>query len=138
MIIDERQVKIDSEDRVRLLKYTWFIWSGYAYTQTKIHKRWKLISMHRLLMAAPDEKIVDHINRNKLDNRKKNLRFCSLSENCRNVGKKIYNTSGLQHIAKYGESWKVFIRTGPTTRYQKYFNTKKEAVAARAATLMTL
>lgn len=41
--------------------------------------------MHRLIMGTPPEGMqVDHINGNKLDNRRENLRFVSASENCVN------------------------------------------------------
>lgn len=41
--------------------------------------------MHRLIMNAQRDERVDRINGNRLDNRKENLRFCSTSENNRNV-----------------------------------------------------
>lgn len=47
--------------------------------------------MHRLIMNAEENKVIDHINRNKLDNRKENLRICQQSDNCKNkIAKKGY------------------------------------------------
>lgn len=43
-------------------------------------KRWVLL--HRFIISAQEEKLVDHINRNTLDNRKENLRLCTSFENC--------------------------------------------------------
>ena len=41
--------------------------------------------MHReILGKIPEGYVVDHINRNGLDNRKKNLRICTVSENLLN------------------------------------------------------
>lgn len=54
------------------------------------------VTLHRVLM--PGAVCVDHINRDKLDNRRQNLRACSLSENSRNSGISINNTSGFKGV----------------------------------------
>lgn len=53
--------------------------------------------MHRFLMNAPKGQIMDHINRNGLDNRRENLRFCTYREN--NVNKSTRNNvSGFRGV----------------------------------------
>ena len=52
---------------------------GYAYGRNKKLK--KMQYMHRAIMNAPVGVEVDHINHDKLDNRKCNLRLCTSSQN---------------------------------------------------------
>ena len=69
----------------------------------RLHKRGYVFSgkhklLHRILMNAPDDKQVDHINGDKLDNRKCNLRICTHQENNMNVGKRKDNSSGFKGV----------------------------------------
>lgn len=56
--------------------------SGELRARTK----WTTLSLHRLLMGQPpaNNMMVDHINRNTLDNRRENLRWATAVENARN------------------------------------------------------
>src|SRR5271167_2965505 len=53
-----------------------------GYAQVWWNKR--ILAIHRLVMDAREGQEVDHINRDKLDNRRENLRFCTHSENMQN------------------------------------------------------
>jgi HNH endonuclease len=54
----------------------------YTCQTTRTSKR-----LHRLIMNTPKGLVVDHINHNGLDNRKENLRNCTLAENNQNKRK---------------------------------------------------
>ena len=63
--------------------------------------------MHREVIKAPDNLLVDHINRNKLDNRKANLRLATTAQNTRNQAKRQARNLG----SKYkGVAWKRDIK----------------------------
>ena len=71
--------------------------SKTVYVATSIKN--KHIRLHRLLLDVNDPKIlVDHINGNGLDNRRKNLRICTMRENLCNRGKNLNNTTGYKGV----------------------------------------
>ena len=76
------RVKIDSEDFDEVSKIHWGVeFDGHNWY---VRNRYKNIKLHRLVTKCPDKLIVDHINRDTLDNRKNNLRICTYSDNNRN------------------------------------------------------
>ena len=72
---------------------------------------------------------MDHINRDRSDNRVENLRWVTSSENQQNTGMPNTNKSGHKNICyhKFGDRW-AFKKTinGKLTR--KYFKTLEEAI----------
>lgn len=69
---------IDKEDLNLVSSKTWHSSHGYAVASCDKTR------MHRLIMGLTDTNLcVDHINHNKLDNRKSNLRVCTNAENVR-------------------------------------------------------
>lgn len=77
--------KVSHEDYERLSQYNWYVTQGYVETSAYP----KHYRMHRMVLNAEYESAhIDHINRDKLDNRRSNLRLCSQAENNRNVHQK--------------------------------------------------
>ena len=92
------KVKIDKEDEYLLKKYTWSIQSkGYAMTTLNDEKKSALL-MHRVIINAPKGVYVDHINGDPLDNRRANLRLCTIAQNNGNTPKRKANTLGNKGI----------------------------------------
>lgn len=56
----------------------------YASSEQYQNNVLKRIAMHRFLMGCPDNLVVDHINKNTLDNRLANLRICTKQQNLQN------------------------------------------------------
>jgi len=99
---------VDDEDFEWLNQWKWCINSnGYAVRDKHIsgsgRNRKKIrILMHRFLNNTPDGLVTDHINANRLDNRKSNLRTLTASENIFYSGSRKNNTSGYK-----GVSWSI-------------------------------
>jgi hypothetical protein len=88
---------VDDEDYDDLMKFRWGMTTqGYAFRAVMINHKARRYRMHREVMNAPRFSWscqVDHIDGNKLNNQKSNLRFCTASQNRCNIGKKKgYNT----------------------------------------------
>lgn len=76
---------VDEEDYELVSQYKWHLNSmGYAVWRGKVDGKKKTIRMHRLINNTPDGKYTDHINRNRLDNRRSNLRTVTQKENMQN------------------------------------------------------
>lgn len=79
---------VDAEDFDRLNAFKWTLKKTrshkYAYRQHMLAGKLVQVLLHREVVKCPDGLVVDHINRNGLDNRKENLRVCTQSENIAN------------------------------------------------------
>lgn len=74
--------KIDSEDISKLKKYTWNI-GNIGYFCARINN--KITFLHRYIFNEYNSEVCfDHINQDKFDNRKSNLRKCTKAENNQN------------------------------------------------------
>ena len=125
---------VDDDDFVVLSAYRWtYATRGYAI-RTALpgdNHAWGTSSaiMHRQIVNAPRGMDVDHVNGDRLDNRRANLRICTRSENLRNVGRRPTNTSGLKGAAwdRYTSSWKASIRAFGRHIHLGRFKTAEEA-----------
>ena len=116
---------VDNDDFDRLKDITWCFGPAYAYNPT-------IGVMHRFIMNCPSDMFIDHINHDTLDNRKSNLRICTMSENNRHIRPKNGGTSKYKgvHWCNRINKWisKISIN-GKTICIGRYEN---EIVAAKA------
>jgi hypothetical protein len=93
----------------------------------------KFLSMHRAIMGSPAGLQVDHRNRNRLDNRRANLRIATPSQNQFNKGKTTRKTSscyvGVTFVKSIGR-WKAQIMLDGKTIFLGYFDSEIEAAKA--------
>ena len=91
---------IDESDYEIVSLFTWLVDSnGYVYAKTWLYNKQSHLSLHRLVANAPRGMSVDHINHNKLDNRKSNLRVCTHKQN-------LMNSRSNKGLSEYkGVSW---------------------------------
>ncbi|MBN2128091.1 MAG: HNH endonuclease [Sedimentisphaerales bacterium] len=76
---------VDAADYEWLCRYKWqaLDFGGRIYASRAAPGRGRL-AMHRAIMRPPKGMVVDHINGNGLDNRRCNLRICTVAQNCAN------------------------------------------------------
>ncbi len=93
-----------------LSQWKWTEQGGYAYRRVgnSRNKTIKGIFMHREILKVPKGKFTDHINGNKLDNRVKNLRIVTKSQNGANVAKRKHSLNSYKgiHYLKFGKRQK--------------------------------
>lgn len=117
-------VLIDREDLPLIKRYTWKVTrSGpnHAYAFN-----WKLGYMHRAILGVTNKKVlVDHINHDTLDNRRRNLRGVSKSQNSRNRNPQIIK------YEKRGKLFRVQLRGIERMISVSGIKTRKEAEKIR-------
>lgn len=88
--IKDKLVIFDDEDQELVMQYHWYVnepTPGIFYAVTSGYPGISSLRMHNLVMGFTGGPLeVDHINRNGLDNRRRNLRSCSRQQNNANQG----------------------------------------------------
>lgn len=120
--------EVDDDLFEELSKWKWSTHScGYACRNEK----GKLILLHRQIMHFHANKVVDHINGDKLDNRSENLRVCAMSQNASN-GKSHKDSTSIYKGVSYcaNKRWLSQLYVNGKTVFQKYFSEEIEAAEA--------
>lgn len=125
----------DTEDSDIVGLFKWYKNpAGHIFSPPTRVKGSKCITIHGLIMMRPADCIVDHINGNKLDNRKENLRYCSHSENQKNVKKKVRHgksTSKYKGVSWSNRGyWQVVVRVDGKLKFIGKYTTEQDAALA--------
>lgn len=124
----------DLEDYELIKDYCWcesVSSSGYHMLTATIRGTNKRVRFHHLLNCQK----FDHINRNPLDNRKLNLRPCTVSQNGMNSKTPKNNTSGIIGVTfhKGKNKWRARINIDKQRQELGYFDNKDDAIKCRLA-----
>jgi len=138
--------EIDEEDHELVSQYSWCLDSnGYPFTNVRHYTpkgsrwdgsnwyRYMTIRLHEFLLGkAPEGFDYDHIDRNKSNNRRKNIELVTSEVNGRNKFISIRNKSGYPGVQiKENGRYKVTLRQGKKMLCLGTYDTFEEAVSAR-------
>lgn len=115
----------DSDSYEKIKMYKWSL-NSHGYV-----KSGKNTILHRIIAGCTDGKIhIDHIDRDRLNNRSSNLRFATISENQRNTALTKRNSSGFKGVSRFEDIWQAAIRVNNEQIYLGHFKTKETAALA--------
>ena len=78
---EDKTAVINGADYVKIANYHWILLNGYAVTRICN----KYVSMHRMILGEPRTgQSIDHIDRDRLNNTRGNLRFATPAAQARN------------------------------------------------------
>ncbi len=126
---------VSDEDYERVSQYKWCAyWSGTKWYAMTSRRRvpvdgWKSITMHRFILDAQSGTFTDHIDRDGLNNRRENLRFCTRSQNEHNKTRRSDNKSGFKGVYwhKTNSKWAAQITVNGDIKRLGFFDTPEEA-----------
>lgn len=127
---------VDDEDFGYLNQWHWYIGhNGYAIRRDIHHNKKdkrKTFHIHRLVLNTPDGFFTDHINGDKLDNRKENLRIADKTQNNFNRGIPKNNTSGYKGVSwdRLRQKWEVSTTVRGKKIHLGRFDSKRDAALA--------
>ena len=132
-IIGYAIIDLENLDKVKMFK--WHAKkerNGFLYAKNN-----KVGMLHRFILSLyqniSENKLVDHINHNTLDNRKINLRICTNQQNITNSRVPKNNNSGHKGVywSKDKHKWAAQITINNKTIYLGRYDTIEEAIKAR-------
>lgn len=127
---------VDDRDYARLSRHVWTRHpKGHAQRVTTRNGRVVTIYMHRDILGVTDPKVqVDHRDRNKLNNRRKNLRAATNGQNQMNRAKLAAAASRFKGVTfkprNIGKPWLARISHDRRRVHLGYFATEREAAVA--------
>ena len=119
-----KQFMISIKDFDSVLSHDWYLnRNGYPFSYTAIYH-----TLHRFLLGRQEKgMVIDHINRDKLDNRQNNLRVISSKENSYNRNKNSNSNNKYKGVQKRGNKFIAVITKDGVRREIPGFNTEEEA-----------
>jgi hypothetical protein len=127
---------IDDEDFEAVRKFVWTA-SGRVHKDNKwlypcshVPSFGYTVAMHRLILPAPKGMITDHINGDRFDNRRQNLRICTKAENMRNRQKGVRTKCKYKGVHKHGRKYLASICANSIQKVIGSFDSELDAALA--------
>jgi hypothetical protein len=144
-----RWALVDPVDYLRLRRFRWY-YSKNGYASRKVNealgggvRRETCVYMHRQVLGIHDQPwrpgmlVVDHVNRDKLDNRRVNLRLVSHPTNMRNQDPR--GKSGVVGVRQVNSGrWVARVHVNYRQIHIGRFDTLEEATEARRLFMVSL
>ena len=138
-----RFTEVDEDDFEHLNQWTWSFDGRYAYRKEWLppvngKQKYRKIYMQKAVNKTPEGMDTDHINRDKLDNRKVNLRSASRGENEMNKPKQSGRSSKYRGVCWHAQrgKWKAEIRVKGVRKHLGVFLCEEDAAKAYDAVAM--
>ena len=132
-LTQNKETIIDNEYYQLLNKYKWqYHHTGDVIRGEMRNGKYKILSLHREIMNAVKGEQVDHINHNRLDNRKCNLRICTKQQNSFNRKGNLNSKSKYKGVWWYEslKRWQVYITYNKKHEYLGVYKDIREAAKA--------
>jgi HNH endonuclease len=122
---------VDRADKELVSGFRWHLMNGYVATT----RGNMTLYLHRLIAGAGPLELVDHVNRNPLDNRAVNLRIASRGQNAANRGadRRRLGASSIHKGVSWRKNrncWGAYIHVDGKTRYLGSFKDETDAALA--------
>jgi hypothetical protein len=129
---------VDAEDFDVLSERSWCLGAGGRYPVSRVGG--KVVCMHRLLMTPEQGLEVDHISGDTFDNRRANLRLCTIQENHFNRRRYSNGSSGYKGVSWYRpySKWRAYATKAGRTHHLGYFDAAEDAAHAYDAAACNL
>lgn len=136
-LLPDKYAIVEPADFYKVNKHIWWARKNGKHYYVAVHflpdsNNGSLVYMHRELINPPKNLVVDHINRNPLDNRRANLRLATISQNNLNYSGRRGKTSKYKGVSWYRASkrWQAKIQANKKRTYLGYFDSETEAAKA--------
>ncbi len=125
---------IDADNYNIVKDRKWRVCCGRVGFMGYVASGWKetFILLHRLLTGAPDGQMVDHKDRDTLNNKRENLRFCTRSQNKMNSRTPRHSKSGVKNVcfATGPKKWQSHIKVDGKKIHLGFFDRLEDAKQA--------
>lgn len=130
LVIQGAAILISTEDVEMVRTRSWYV-NRHGYAATAYGRL-----LHRVVMGEPRGRLVDHINGDKLDNRRTNLRIATFRTNARNRHTEPRGATGVRGVSRVTSApnrYRAHINVDDRQIFLGHYSTIGEAAEARAA-----